>query len=87
MAVTSHLNVHVLPMLQLRSCVFRIISVRGHKSVALRDLETTFSANQILVSYSKCNEIMIILVLMAQKSRLCMEVLCFLCFDVFLSNL
>ena len=75
MAVTNHLNIHVLPMLQLRSCVFRITSVCGHISVALRDLEITFSANQISVSNSKCNEILIILVLMVQKSRLCMEVL------------
>ena len=67
MAVTSHLNIYVFPMLQLCSCVFHITSVRGHISVALRDLETTFSAYQISVSNSKCNEIMIILVLMAQK--------------------
>ena len=77
MAVTSHLNVHVLPILQLRSCVFRITSVRGHISMALWDLETTLSANQISVSISKCNGIMIILVLMAQKNLLCMKVLCY----------
>ena len=53
MAVTSHLNAHALPMLQARN--YRV-SYRLKAwslldmTVALRDLETTFSANQISVS-------------------------------------
>ena len=53
MAVTSHLNAHALPMLQAR--IYRIsYRLRAWSlldmTVALRDLETTFSANQISVS-------------------------------------
>ena len=53
MAVTSHLNAHALPMLQTRN--YRVLyRLRAWSlldtSVALQDLETTFSANQISLS-------------------------------------
>ena len=52
-AVTGHLNVHALPMLQACNCYvsyhLRAWSLLD-TSVALWDLETTFSANQFSVS-------------------------------------